>query len=262
MNPIVKIYSRVFARPACFRLNRLLYRLGLSGMGVLNFWSPTSSGESRFLAETLQGKARPIVLDVGANVGEYTRAVLECSASAVIHAFEPSSVACRELLAVGFNDNVKIVNSAVGSEDGELTLYDYRDKPGSMHASAYRGVIEEIHGGSAWAEKVKVQRLDTYLANNEIERVDLLKIDTEGFEYEALLGLGNYLKNGSIHTIQMEFNEMNVMSRRYFKDFWDMLRDYEIFRLLPHGMLKIDVYSPLYCEIFAFQNVIARWKGS
>jgi FkbM family methyltransferase len=243
------------------RLNRLLYRLGLSGMGVLNFWSQSASGETHFLGETLRSKLQPTVLDVGANVGDYTRAILACNERAVVHAFEPSTVACDKLLKSGFDDNVTVVNSAVGSEEGELTLYDYVGESGSMHASAHREVIEELHGGQAGGETVDVQRLDVYLAKNGIERVDLLKIDTEGFEYEVLVGLGRYLENGAVEVIQLEFNEMNVMSRRFFKDFWDLLQGYEIYRLLPQGLLRINEYSPVYCEIFAFQNLVARWKG-
>jgi FkbM family methyltransferase len=230
-------------------------------MGVLNFWSLSASGESHFLVEVLRSKRQPVVLDVGANVGDYTREVLAINSSAVVHAFEPSSVACKQLKNLGLKDNVTIVNSAVGSEQGQLTLYDYQGASGSMHASAHREVIEELHGGQAQGEKVLVQRLDKYLQENDIERVDLLKIDTEGLEYDVLVGLGRYLENGAVEVIQLEFNEMNVMSRRFFKDFWDLLEDYEIYRLLPKGQIRIDAYSPLYCEIFAYQNLIARWKG-
>jgi len=242
-------------------LNRLLYRLGLSGMGVLNFWSQSAGGESHFLSETLRSKRQPIVLDIGANAGDYTRAVLAINPNALVHAFEPSSVACKQLKSLEREDNVTIVNSAVGSEQGQLTLYDYEGASGSLHASAHREVIEELHGGQAHGEKVLVQRLDKYLEENSIERVDLLKIDTEGWEYDVLVGLGRYLEDGAVEVIQFEFNEMNVMSRRFFKDFWDLLKDYEIYRLLPKGQIRIDAYSPLYCEIFAYQNLVARWKG-
>ena len=261
MNFIIRAYCRLFAKPIFIRLNRLLYRLGLSGMGVLNFWSQSASGEKHFLADALRRKRQPIVLDVGANVGDYTSAVLAINASAIVHAFEPSSVACKQLKNLGHKSNVTIVNSAVGSEQGQLTLYDYKGTSGSMHASAHREVIEELHGGQAQGEKVLVQRLDGYLEKNGIERVDLLKIDTEGLEYDVLVGLGRYLENGAVEVIQLEFNEMNVMSRRFFNDFWGLLKDYEIYRLLPAGQLKIDAYSPLYCEIFAYQNLVARWKG-
>jgi FkbM family methyltransferase len=230
-------------------------------MGVLNYWSQSASGESHFLAAALGKKRQPIVLDVGANIGDYSRAVLAINASAVIHAFEPSSVACEKLKSLGRKNNVTVVNSAVGSEQGQLTLYDYEGATGSTHASAHREVIEKLHGGQAQGEKVLVQRLDSYLEKNGIERVDLLKIDTEGLEYDVLVGLGRYLENGTVQVIQLEFNEMNVMSRRFFNDFWDLLKDYELYRLLPKGQLKIDAYSPLYCEIFAYQNLVARWKG-
>jgi hypothetical protein len=42
--------------------------------------------------------------------------------------------------------------------------------------------------------RVRVLRLDTYLENAGIRRIDCLKIDTEGYEFPILLGLENYLE--------------------------------------------------------------------
>ena len=58
------------------------------------------------------------------------------------------------------------------------------------------------------------------------------------------------LTRGAIRTIQFEFNEMNIISHATFKDFWDILRGYHFFRLLPGGrLMPIVVYRPLLCEI-------------
>jgi hypothetical protein len=54
---------------------------------------------------------------------------------------------------------------------------------------------------------------------------------------------------------------MNIISRVFFKDFFDVLPNYIFYRLLPGGkLLEIKEYSPLNCEIFAFQNIIAILK--
>ena len=62
--------------------------------------------------------------------------------------------------------------------------------------------------------------------------------------------------------IQFEFNEMNVASRVFFRDFWLMLPNYEFYRLMVDGMIRIDKYDPIYCEIFAFQNIVAFRRKS
>lgn len=65
------------------------------------------------------------------------------------------------------------------------------------------------------------------------------------------------MRTGKIKAIQFEFNIMNIASKSYFLDFWKILSDYKFYRLLPNGMVKIEQYKPWYCEIFAFQNIVA-----
>ena len=91
----------------------------------------------------------------------------------------------------------------------------------------------------------------------KIKEVKFLKIDTEGNELNVLLGAKRLLKENRIETIQFEFNEMNVMSRVFFRDFLELMPDHTFYRLLPAGLLPIGKYSPLTNEIFAYQNVIA-----
>jgi len=67
-------------------------------------------------------------------------------------------------------------------------------------------------------------------------------------------------KAGKIKAIHFEFNEMNLASRTCFRDFWSLLSNYDFFRLLSSGMIKIDKYSPVQTEIFAYQNIVAILK--
>jgi hypothetical protein len=99
--------------------------------------------------------------------------------------------------------------------------------------------------------------LGEFLSSAGIDRVQLLKIDTEGNELSVLKGVESYIASKKIDVIHFEFNEMNVSSRVFFRDFWKMLQGYDVYRLLPRGMVKIDSYNPLYCEIFAYQNIVA-----
>lgn len=67
----------------------------------------------------------------------------------------------------------------------------------------------------------------------------------------------NAIANRKIKAIHFEFNEMNVHSRAFFRDFWNLLDGYRFYRLLPNEMLEIKTYHPLYCEVFAYQNIVA-----
>jgi FkbM family methyltransferase len=254
---ILRIYRRLFARKVFRRLNLLLYHCSLRGLGVLNYESDASSGETRFLESWLSGRERRVVFDVGANVGNYSKEILRIDPAATVYAFEPHPKTFERLVSEVHSQNFHANNCGVGEEPGTLLLYDYASEDGSQHASLYRGVIEDLRNKRSVEHKVAIIALQDFLDERSIGAIDLLKIDTEGNELNVIKGLGKYLSEGRVKAIHFEVNEMNVISRTYFKDFWQLLPNYSFYRMLPHGLLPIAEYSPVDCEIFAYQNIVA-----
>jgi FkbM family methyltransferase len=259
-NRLLNIYATLFGRPGFIKLNRFLFHAALKGMGVLNYHNDRISGEDGFLRRFLAGKKSPVVLDVGSNVGRYAQMVLHYNPESVVHCFEPHPSTFMRLQE-NFSDTshkVTMVNKGVGVEDAVLSLYDYSSEEGTSHASIHKGVIEEMHQQDAVAVQVGIINLKSYLKDNQIQKVDLLKIDTEGNELNVLKGLEEYLSPDVIKTIHFEFNEMNILSKCTFKDFWDLLSDYKLYRLLPNGrMLRIEQYIAAESELYAYQNIVA-----
>jgi hypothetical protein len=65
--------------------------------------------------------------------------------------------------------------------------------------------------------EVKLETLENYIVNNDYRNIDFLKIDTEGYEYEILLGLKNRLKD--IKLIMFEHHYDNMIKKSYtFED--------------------------------------------
>jgi len=140
-----------------------------------------------FLASTLQPRA--VVVDVGANIGFFTLAVLAKGEGAVVHAFEPSPDAftllkaciARNLLA----DRVIANQVALYSEPGEMEFQVHAAKHGAYDGfrdTAYEGV------GKPTATRVPVTTLDLYAKQSGLNRLDLLKVDVEGAELFVLRG--------------------------------------------------------------------------
>ena len=128
---------------------------------------------------------------------------------------------------------------------------------GTKLASTIPGVIEVVHGKSdVQSHEVPCISVDDFLGEQEIDHVDFLKIDAEGAERDILLGAEASLARSSIDLIQIEFNEMNVLSGVFLRDLRNMLPAYATYRLLPDGPVLLEPYVARRHEIFAFQNVL------
>lgn len=257
---VLYFYRLLFSNKLFFKFNKLMYSLSLRGMGVLNFESDKISGEEHFVKESLSGLSDCVIFDVGANVGNYSKNLRNNNLRAKIYAFEPHPVTFRKLKEHTSSLNIHTSNVAVGASTGSLKLYDYANNDGSSHASLYKAVIEDIHKAKSTEYTIDVITLDDFCHQANIDKIDLLKIDTEGHELEVLKGGEVLIKAGKVDLIHFEFNEMNVASRVFFKDFWDFLPNYDFYRMLPNGLVHIETYNPVFCEIFAYQNIVAKLK--
>lgn len=261
MRFVFKIYAYLFGRNIFRKLNMILYHLSLRGLGILNYENKYLTGEKYWLKKYLHNKEKPIVIDVGAHIGDYSKDVLSINRKAIVFAFEPHPNSYKKLIENIVSDNFKAFNYAVGERRGKVKIYDYSTLNGSSHATLYEDVIKDLHKGTPISHEVEMITIDEFLKSENIEVVDLLKIDTEGYEFNVLLGCKETLRARKIKAIQFEFNEMNIVSKVRFKDFWDYLKDFEFYRILPGGrLLKIENYSPINCEIYAFQNIVAILK--
>lgn len=108
-----------------------------------------------------------------------------------------------------------------------------------------------------------LKTLDTLASELNHTHIDILKVDVEGFEYDVLLGSERLLSQNKINLIIFEFNQMNLLQKVTFLDFWKLLSpQYNIYRLLTHGLIKVAEYNSIESEIFAFQNIVAVNKKS
>ncbi len=254
---ILRAYRFFFARKSLYTLNMLIYRLALRGLGVLNYENDRVSGEMAFLRRYFAGKNNAIILDIGGNAGDYAARIMQIAPTSRVYSFEPHPKTFDQLRATSEKYGFRCLNLGCGSENERRMLFDYADKDGSKHASLYGEVIRDIHGAPASTHWVEIVRVDDFVRKEGLKEIDLLKIDTEGSEFDVLKGCSDFIAQKKIKAIHFEFNEMNIASRVFFKDFWEFLADYEFYRMMPNGLVPIVAYSPLLCEIFAYQNIVA-----
>jgi len=228
--------------------------------GIMQYQSAEVSGEKHLIQHVLPqivSRHAPVMFDVGANRGEYSLMLLSAFPSAHLHAFEPNPAAFAALCDAVRAKGVRCYNLGLSNIPGTGALYLYPDDPLTEHATAYRDVMVSLHDCKAPAKvDIEFRTVDDLCADESIDHIDFMKIDTEGHELAVLQGAKHMLASGRIAAIQFEFNEMNVISRTFLRDFFEMMPSFRFFRLARAGLLPVPTYSPK-LEVFQFQNYLA-----
>ena len=251
-----KSLRRYLALPLLQRPFQLLYRISLVGMNYGGAGSSLSAGDELALERVARrcSVASPaVIFDVGANVGSYTKQALEiCGDGAVVYAFEPGGAAFARLQKLfGTHPRVHLLNAGIGAAQGTATLWS--DAPGSVLASTYAGPL----GSQATGEAIEIVTLDDVCEARGITHIDLLKLDLEGGELDALRGAVRLIEAGAIDLIQFEFGQPSLGARTYFVDIFQRLHPrYEIYRVLPHGLQRLSQYHET-LEVFMSTNYLA-----
>ena len=254
------IYVFVFGRKSMQFFNDIVLSLSLNAKGFKNYGNLNFTGEKRFIK--LIGKEINFSIDIGANVGKYTKLLLAETNSEVI-AFEPLPKAFEELKEIekNFSSRLNVYNIGIGNKNSNLEL-NY-----STEKSELASFIEDLDKLSFIDSKnnkkiiVEVMTLDSFFKKYEQtykeKEIDLLKIDTEGFELEVLNGASETLINKKPKFIQIEFNWHQLFREQTIYKFSKILSNYEVFKILPFGnsLIKIDPKRPE-SNIFHLSNFV------
>ena len=73
----------------------------------------------------------------------------------------------------------------------------------------------------------------------------------------VLRGASELIKEGRLGIVQFEFNTMNVFSRSFMRDFYQILPGYRFYRIVRDGLIAMGGYNPLMMELFGHQNIVA-----
>jgi len=139
-----------------------------------------------------------IAVDAGANIGIYSEFLSRCvGPTGVVHSFEPSPDNFRRLSNCTRDlSNVRLTQAAVGERSGESKLY-VSDKLNVDHR-AYKA-----DGDSRRAVSTEMIALDDYFKPGQ--RVDLIKMDIQGYELHALRGARRVLQENPDIKLLLEF---------------------------------------------------------
>jgi FkbM family methyltransferase len=131
------------------------------------------------------------IVDVGANIGLYSvLAAQRVGTSGIVYAFEPVSeniALLRQNLELnGVADRVAVQEVAVGEADGELEIF-LSDRQIGTHSAA-KASAEKASAGKGASVKVPMRSVDAFVASSGISRIDVVKVDVEGYDGQVLQG--------------------------------------------------------------------------
>jgi len=167
------------------------------------YWlRPPLVGEG-FMLGTLQRLLREgdTVYDIGANVGLYSRFLVQYFRASHVYAFEPMesnrSLLAENLKIAGCTTQVTIVPSAIGDQDGtcDFQVDSLTSNSGTLDAVTHGGPSQSHrqYGLPPVTERVSVSRLDTLVETKGFPKPDMIKLDVEGAEALALDGARHVL---------------------------------------------------------------------
>lgn len=179
----------------------------------------------------------PLIVDVGLHEGRFSQEALRQRPQARVIGFEPAkSMQPRLAAAFAGTSRVEWLCYAVSNSRGHVDFCDSSDGCSSL-------VGDQRPGADMY--RVETIRLDDFADERGLSKIELLKIDAEGYDLPVLEGAERLLERQAVDTFSFEYNAPWIASRRFLRDAWDFLagKPYSMFRLF-NGFLAPFRYHP------------------
>jgi len=207
------------------------------------------NGEYWLRDQFLDGK---VYVDVGFNRGEWAKYISQKNHSAKIFAFDPCMDVVKEFESERERyKNIELFQMALSDEEGSLDFYDY----GSLNGCNSLAERDIDFGESVKPNiyKVAVATLDKWALEKNVEHIDFLKVDAEGYDLNVLEGSSQLLQKQMIDAVLFEYATGWLCSRRTLKEavkFFEQ-KPYHLFKLFNGFLLPFDYKSTFEGSMFS-----------
>lgn len=201
------------------------------------------------------------VMDVGANVGSITLPLAQLVKNGKVFAFEPTHYAFKKLqrnleLNPELTKRVEAIQTFVSDRDYEETGVKVTS---SWRLDSAEGEVHPVHGGLHKETVSHHVRLDSFVAEKRLERVDFIKIDTDGHEWAVLSGARETIRKHrpvvlfELALYLLEENNVSFeMIERYFDELGYRLMSSETGQMISSTVVESMVPKNGSMDVVAF----------
>lgn len=215
------------------------------GFEVINW-----ENKSREIWAELSKNSR-IIFDIGSNTGIYSVLAKTYNPKSTVFAFEPQSnifeVLQKNNQINGFDINC--IPKALSNEKGELPFYNTGDDTFSSINTTHGSLNQDWRTEKQSSVMVNVEKLEDFISENGIGKIDLIKIDVETYEPQVLKGYGEYFK------IHLPFILIEIQNEEIGKEIFDIIKD------MPYDSYWVNEYKGLIAtETLGKYQINGHWN--
>jgi FkbM family methyltransferase len=151
-------------------------------------------------------KPKDVVIDIGANVGIHSLFMANLAYDGEIFSIEPfdkNFALLEKNTSVAKNGNIKTFNIGLADKEETKEMNIFEDY-------AYNSFVNPERKKLIGTRKIHVETLDIFARKNNIKKIDLIKLDTEGYEFPIIQGASSILSSPDKPLIVMEINKENI----------------------------------------------------
>ena len=197
-----------------------------------------------------------VLFDVGSHMGTYTDLVLRTNPGCKSFLFEPQSKIFEKIdQKYSHDENVNVFNLAISDaeqkqnlnlnkHDLTASLLDFDPKSNYLKFKALL-YQTDINNMNYKTELVQTITLEKFIVDNNLEKIDLLKIDTEGFEFDVIKGACNYLKKIKLIYFEHHFDSMIIKNYK-FSEIHEYLKNNNFKKILKNKMPFRKTFEYIY----------------
>jgi len=188
---------------------------------ILKFLDSFTEKQITNYLKIIFGSKIPLIIDVGSHKGEYINNLIKNFKFKKIYAFEPSPKNFDQLKKIFQDkDNIELLNVGIGEKNEKRIL--------NQNIESSSSSINQLNKDSKYFKKkylflnlfqkkeisypinIKLINLSNFINQKKINHIDLLKIDTEGYEFSVLKGLRDEIKKIKVIHLEHHFDDMII----------------------------------------------------